>query len=250
MGGWSAAAFVGAAIALGDRGRAAKQRVVVLDEGDVAHRASAAPITSPLVWVQRQGAQGSQDTRPGPSGPRSRWPGLEAGTLKKDHRIDVESRVGAASHWRSCEAELGGRVLAPESACTNQPNLWSLTPMRTWTRATLRKRVAADRRRSRGGGGGRQLLPIDGQWPIRCGCLYGLPYRAMRPRAGGVPAEPLSCRRSDYHNSVLPAPTSSTRSARRRSCWRPGIGKKRAGWLPWRVSEGRPVRPQRGHFVG
>src|SRR5262245_19248654 len=98
--------LVGMAIAWGlvRRGR----RVAVLDEGDIAHRASRGNFA--LVWVQSKG-QGMSEYALWTMQSSQRWPEL-AGALKEDSGLDVSFQRPGGLHLLLSEREVESRANA------------------------------------------------------------------------------------------------------------------------------------------
>jgi hydrogen cyanide synthase HcnC len=223
--------LVGAALAWGIA--RAHQRVVVLDEGDVAHRASRANFA--LVWVQSKGL-GMPEYAAWTKRSSDAWQGL-AQELKESTGINVAfSRPGGFTLALS-EAELEARARLLQRL-HNQPNMVRY-PYEMLDRGALLRRLPQIGPEVAGA----SYCPLDGQCnSLRL--LYAF-HRGMRQL--GVEYRPNHVVQAiDYHNSVYLLRASSTTIRAEMIVLAAGIGNARLAPM---VGLKAPVRPQRGHIV-
>lgn len=223
--------LVGAALAWGIARE--HQRVVVLDEGDVAHRASRANFA--LIWVQSKGL-GMPDYAAWTKRSSDAWQGL-AQELKQATGIDVAfSRPGGFTLSLS-EAELEARSLFLQRL-HNQPNMVRY-PYEILDRDALLKRLP----RIGPEVVGASYCPLDGQCnSLRL--LYAF-HVGMRQLGAEYRASHV-VHAIDYHNGVFYLRNSSTAVRAEKVVLAAGIGNARLAPM---VGLKAPVRPQRGQVV-
>lgn len=223
--------LVGAALAWGIA--RTQQRVVVLDEGDVAHRASRANFA--LVWVQSKGL-GMPEYAAWTKRSSDAWQGL-AQELKQTTGIDVAfSRPGGFTLALS-EAELEARARLLQRL-HNQPNMVRYAYEMLDRGALLRRLPQIGPEVA-----GASYCPLDGQ----CNSLRLLYAFHKGMRQLGAEYRPNHVMQAiDYHNSVFLLRTSSTTIRAEKIVLAAGIGNARLAPM---VGLKAPVRPQRGHIV-
>ncbi len=223
--------LVGAALAWGIA--RANQRVVVLDEGDVAHRASRANFA--LVWVQSKGL-GMPEYAAWTKRSSDAWQDL-ARELEEETGIDVAfSRPGGFTLALS-EAELEARATLLQRL-HNQPNMVRY-PYEILRRDALLRRLP----RIGPEVAGASYCPLDGQCnSLRL--LYAF-HRGMR-RLGAEYRPNHVVQAIDYHNGVFFLRNSSETIPVEKVVLAAGIGNARLAPM---VGLKAPVRPQRGHIV-
>jgi glycine/D-amino acid oxidase-like deaminating enzyme len=223
--------LVGAAIAWGIA--RAHQRVVVLDEGDIAHRASRANFA--LVWVQSKGL-GMPEYAAWTKRSSDAWQGL-AEELQQGTGIDVAfSRPGGFTLALS-EAELEARAHALQRL-HNQPNMVRY-PYEMLDREALLKQLPRIGPEVVGG----SYCPLDGQ----CNSLRllyafhtGMGQLGAEYRPGHV------VHAIDYQNGVFLLRNTSAAVRAEKVVLAAGIGNARLAPM---VGLKAPVRPQRGQLV-
>jgi len=223
--------LVGAALAWGIA--RAHQRVVVLDEGDIAHRASRANFA--LVWVQSKGL-GMPDYAAWTKQSSDAWQGL-AQELKQTTGIDVAfSRPGGFTLALSVsELEARARLL---QRLHNQPNMVRY-PYEILDRDGLLKRLPQIGPEVAGA----SYCPLDGQ----CNSLRLLYALHVGMRQLGAEYRPSHVVHAiDYHNGVFFLRNSSTAVRAEKVVLAAGIGNARLAPM---VGLRAPVRPQRGQIV-
>jgi glycine/D-amino acid oxidase-like deaminating enzyme len=223
--------LVGAALAWGIA--RAHKRVVVLDEGDVAHRASRANFA--LVWVQSKGL-GMPEYAAWTKRSSDAWQGL-AQELEQTTGIDVAfSRPGGFTLALS-EAELEARSRLLQRL-HNQPNMVRY-PYEILDRGALLERLP----RIGPEVVGASHCPLDGQ----CNSLRLLYAFHAGMRQLGVEYRPSHVVRAiDYHDGVFVLRNSSTAVRTEKVVLAAGIGNARLASM---VGLKAPVRPQRGQVV-
>jgi hydrogen cyanide synthase HcnC len=223
--------LVGAALAWGIA--RAHQRVVVLDEGDIAHRASRANFA--LVWVQSKGL-GMPDYAAWTKQSSDAWQGL-AQELKQTTGIDVAfSRPGGFTLALS-EAELEARARLLQRL-HNQPNMVRY-PYEILDRDGLLKRLPQIGPEVAGA----SYCPLDGE----CNSLRLLYALHVGMRQLGAEYRPSHVVHAiDYHNGVFSLRNSSAAVRAETVVLAAGIGNARLAPM---VGLRAPVRPQRGQIV-
>ena len=223
--------LVGAAIAWGiARGG---ERVVVLDEGDIAHRASRANFA--LVWVQSKGL-GMPEYAAWTKRSSDAWQDL-AEALEQGTGIDVAfSRPGGFTLALS-EAELEARAQQLQRL-HNQPNMVRY-PYEMLDRAALLKRLP----RIGPEVVGASYCPLDGQCnSLRL--LYALHTGMQRLGAEYRPGHVVHA--IDYRNGEFVLRDSTAAVRAEKVVLAAGIGNARLAPM---VGLRAPVRPQRGQLV-
>jgi len=223
--------LVGAALAWGIA--RSHRRVVVLDEGDVAHRASRANFA--LVWVQSKGL-GMPDYAAWTKRSSDAWQGL-AQELNETTGINVAfSRPGGFTLALS-EAELEARARLLQRL-HNQPNMVRYS-YEMLDRAALLKRLPQIGPEVAGA----SYCPLDGQ----CNSLRLLYAFHKGMRQLGAEYRPSHVVHAiDCHDSVFLIRTSSATIRTEKVVLAAGIGNARLAPM---VGSKAPVRPQRGHIV-
>jgi octopine oxidase subunit B len=223
--------LVGVAIAWGIA--RAHQRVVVLDEGDIAHRASRANFA--LVWVQSKGL-GMPEYAAWTKRSSDAWQGL-AQELKQAAGIDVAfSRPGGFT-LALTETELEARAQSLQRL-HNQPNMVRY-PYEMLDREALLKQLP----RIGPEVVGASYCPLDGQCnSLRL--LYAF-HTAMR-RLGAEYRPNHVVHAIDYHNGVFVLRNAKAEVRAEKLVLAAGIGNARLAPM---VGLRAPVRPQRGQLV-
>ncbi len=223
--------LVGAALAWGMA--RAHQRVVVLDEGDIAHRASRANFA--LVWVQSKGL-GMPDYAAWTKRSSDAWQNL-AQELEQATGIDVAfSRPGGFTLALS-EAELEARARMLQRL-HNQPNMVRY-PYEMLDRDALLERLPHIGPEVLGA----SYCPLDGQ----CNSLRLLHAFHAGMRQLGAEYRPSHVVHAiDYHNGVFFLRNSSTAVRAEKLVLAAGIGNAHLAPM---VGLKAPVRPQRGQLV-
>jgi glycine/D-amino acid oxidase-like deaminating enzyme len=223
--------LVGAAIAWGIS--RAHRRVVVLDEGDIAHRASRANFA--LVWVQSKGL-GMPEYAAWTKRSSDAWAEL-AQELEQGTGIDVAfSRPGGFTLALS-EVELEARARTLQRL-HNQPNMVRY-PYEMLDREALSKRLPRIGPEVVGG----SYCPLDGQ----CNSLRLLhAFHADMRRLGAEYRPSHVVHAIDYQNGVFVLRSSRTAVRAEKVVLAAGIGNARLAPM---VGLSAPVRPQRGQVV-
>ncbi len=223
--------LVGAALAWGMA--RAHQRVVVLDEGDVAHRASRANFA--LVWVQSKGL-GMPEYAAWTKRSSDAWERL-AQELKTSTGVDVAfSRPGGFTLALS-DAELEARARLLQRL-HNQPNMVRY-PYEMLDREALRARLPQIGPEVAGA----SYCPLDGQ----CNSLRLLyAFHTGMGRLGAEYRPSHVVHAIDYHDGVFVLRNSNAAVRAEKVVLAAGIGNARLAPM---VGLKAPVRPQRGQLV-
>ena len=223
--------LVGAALAWGMA--RAHQRVVVLDEGDVAHRASRANFA--LVWVQSKGL-GMPEYAAWTKRSSDAWERL-AQELKTSTGVDVAfSRPGGFTRALS-DAELEARARLLQRL-HNQPNMVRY-PYEMLDREALRARLPQIGPEVAGA----SYCPLDGQ----CNSLRLLyAFHTGMGRLGAEYRPSHVVHAIDYHDGVFVLRNSNAAVRAEKVVLAAGIGNARLAPM---VGLKAPVRPQRGQLV-
>jgi hydrogen cyanide synthase HcnC len=211
----------------------AKQRVVMLDEGDVAFRASRANFS--LVWVQSKGL-GMPDYAAWTKRSSDAWQSL-ADELKETTKIDVGFARPGGFTLALSEAELAARAQMLQRL-HNQPNMVRY-PYEILERDALVKMLPQVGQEVVGG----SYCPLDGH----CNALRLL--RAFHKGMGqlGVVYRPNHVVDAiDFRDSIFHIRSNNGVLAVGKIVLAAGIGNARLGPM---VGLKAPVRPQRGHIV-
>jgi hydrogen cyanide synthase HcnC len=223
--------LVGAALAWGMA--RAHQRVVVLDEGDIAHRASRANFA--LVWVQSKGL-GMPDYAAWTKRSSDAWQNL-AQELKQTTGIDVAfSRPGGFTLALSeAELEARGRLL---QRLHNQPNMVRY-PYEMLDRDALLERLPHIGPEVVGA----SYCPLDGQ----CNSLRLLyAFHVGMRQLGAEYLSSHAVHAIDYHDGIFFLRNSRAAVRAEKVVLAAGIGNARLAPM---VGLKAPVRPQRGQVV-